>query len=54
MRYRITFEIEGDADLTALLEAAQTALPVMVLAAEDAGSEIVQATEDDVVVEVMR
>ena len=54
MRYRITFEIEGDADLAVLLEAAQTALPVMVLAVENTGGEVVQATEDDVAVEVMR
>jgi hypothetical protein len=53
-RYLVTFEVEADADISNVLEAAQLALPVMVLAVEDMGGQVVQATEDDVSVEVKR
>ena len=47
-RYVVHMSIETDADPSAILDAAQMALPVLVLSIESQGAQVLQATDDDV------
>ena len=47
-RYVVRVLVETDADPSAILDAAQMALPVLVLSIESQGAQVLQATEDDV------